>query len=925
MAIRISGTTGIDLNGGSIANAASVNSIIVPEENGEFITSQREDSHISHPTMLGLISGDVSNTDEITVNGMGINLYTGNGTTLNVVTNVDTTTQWGNDTSKKYGGLIIVKPKSQAGDWSFVDSVRGVNKSIYSNLTNNEAVDNTITAFNNNGFTLGNNTNSNTNNAINVAYTFQTTHRRTGITNHGWPFEEHYNPSTGFFILKWTGSGQLGHLLTHSLGRKISYAMWKNLGTTDTWVSEGDTLGIGKFIVTPGTAPMSIVGSAITFTDKDIYLPLTNSDTNANANTYIMYGWADAIIDSSSKLIGNFETGIYQGTGAVGNIIKTKAKPLFVLTRGLDHATLTNDFVITDVIRGNTRLFPHTNALEDTTATLTITKDGFNPTGNTGTNNMLGVKYFYLVVYDNDNGSGLSKYKKTQDTSNSRINNGVTLLQNGNDENGKVNSLLSKNELLSVNTKPGRNHLYYDKNGILTATSYAPNVDTYNGFGDYLDSDTNKWYKDISVFKDDFSNGLGTWVADEALGATPAASVIVLNGELRIVNNAANYGAARNSFTTIPGKKYKFTVRLNSLVAPTANIIFGSTPRGTDIYIQTNFNTPPSTAGTYTGTFIATSATTHVSIYNQNTSGNISTWDNISVYPVLEDDKVDLSNATQIIEGRSYLNTVLVCDHNSKVVYEEELPKTIYLNSVRINNLESVKGNAVTNSTSDNTKGKLLKVGDFGIGGSAVYKQGINLNTLKDSGFYYVNGNCLNNPTGGNGWLQVIGAFENGSMMQIFTSATGSAADKNRVFVRNFVNLNYFSPWQEQASYETGSFTPEAVGSSTNGVSTYTVQQGNYVKIGKLVYFTLLVIVSAMSGAAGGINIRGLPYIVFMRSPCTISYIDGLTFSGIPTAYVVNATQYLSLMQHNSDTAQTPIPIDSNYAIMISGSYHATV
>ena len=86
MAIRISGTTGIDLNGGSIANAASVNSIIVPEENGEFITSQREDSHISHPTMLGLISGDVSNTDEINMNILAIDNDTKNNET-NVTNN----------------------------------------------------------------------------------------------------------------------------------------------------------------------------------------------------------------------------------------------------------------------------------------------------------------------------------------------------------------------------------------------------------------------------------------------------------------------------------------------------------------------------------------------------------------------------------------------------------------------------------------------------------------------------------------------------------------------------------------------------------------------------------------------------------------------------------------------------------------------
>lgn len=308
MAIKLNGTTGIDLGGSSINNTASVNNIVVPNEVGEFITSFREDNHIPLPASMHLLQGNVSVTGETSVAGFASTAYSGNSTLTFIPTGIDMDTQWGNDASKRYGGLSIIKAKTVAG-WQVSDSVRGAGNWLDTSSTAAQ-LGGTGMTFNNNGITVTTGTNNAT--GVNyINYSFQTTHRRTGVTNHGQAIEEHYNPSTGFFILKWSGSGALGHLLTHSLGRKISFAMWKNIGSTDTWLSMGETLGLGNFFLTPGTAALNSTGPKITFGDKEINLQSLATDTNASGSTYIMYGWADAIVDDSNKLIGNFETGIY--------------------------------------------------------------------------------------------------------------------------------------------------------------------------------------------------------------------------------------------------------------------------------------------------------------------------------------------------------------------------------------------------------------------------------------------------------------------------------------------------------------------------------------------------------------------------------------------------------------------------------------
>lgn len=177
---------------------------------------------LSIPTSYHLLQGNLSVSNEVITNGFGTTLYTGNGGTQSVTTGVDMSTQWGNDTSETFGGLVWLKGRSNANDNVLSDTVRGAGQTIYTNLTAIQALNaSNVSSFNSNGFSIGSNGIINTNLATYASWNFQTTHRRTGTTNHGKAFTEHYNPFTGFTIIKYEGSGLSGHEIPHSLGRKL--------------------------------------------------------------------------------------------------------------------------------------------------------------------------------------------------------------------------------------------------------------------------------------------------------------------------------------------------------------------------------------------------------------------------------------------------------------------------------------------------------------------------------------------------------------------------------------------------------------------------------------------------------------------------------------------------------------------------------
>ncbi|MGE4399389.1 MAG: hypothetical protein AB7D29_07700 [Campylobacterales bacterium] len=437
-----------------------------------------------------LLSGSLALASSVITAGFATALYTGNGSTQSINTGVDMSTQWGNDASETFGGLVWQKIRSATGHNVMVDTVRGANNNIYTNLTNLTDTSASITAFNNNGFSTASGLSANL--ATYASWIFQTTHRRTGVTNHGKTFVEHYNPFTGFTIIKYDGSGTVGHEIPHSLGRKLGLSHIKCTSAAGNWESSN---GINRLYLNLTNAGEANAVQDLNETNVTLKVG-AGSDANVSGNTYILYGWANSYFDAQNNLIGNYEIGLYNGSGVAGNKITTRSKPAWIFIKRVDS---TSQYCIADNQRNSfdNPLYANlSNAEGSSTEPRTIVSDGFIIENTSAEVNASGGQYLYMVAYDNDSGSGKSKYPRATDSSTLNLNATVPFAD-GIDGYGVKNSIIVCNETVTgVTLSQGKNYIHKDKTGAYGKMTVAPSYGVTNptNGGDFFNILENKWY-----------------------------------------------------------------------------------------------------------------------------------------------------------------------------------------------------------------------------------------------------------------------------------------------------------------------------------------------------------------------------------------------------------------------------------------------
>ena len=124
--------------------------------------------------------------------------------------------------------------------------------------------------------------------------------------------------------------------------------------------------------------------------------------------------------------------------------------------------------------------------------------------------------------------------------------------------------------------------------------------------------------------------------------------------------------------------------------------------------------------------------------------------------------------------------------------------------------------------------------------------------------------------------------------------------------------------------YEEGTFTPVISGTSTAGTGTYSVQNGAYVKIGKMVQYQIYLVLTAHTGT-GDITIGGLPFTASANYyPPTAIYVNNLALTALnyPQAAVSTAsTNFLVRQVPTGGGAVSTIPMDTAFDILLSGTY----
>lgn len=340
--------------------------------------------------------------------------------------------------SQTNGGLAWVKSRNNSIGHSIYDTLRGATKQIISNVSDSENTEiNGLLSFNNSGFIVGNDSIVNANLFTYVSWSYQTTHIKSSLTSHGKPQIEEYNPITGFTMIKHKGSGLVGNKVSHSLGKKLAMSYQKNLSSVTRWIVKTDKMLANEYLVLNDSND-TLTDYPTSYYDDDEVISLTSiGEDNATDALYVIYGWANAE-ETDGNVQGNFEIGTYVGTGAVGNKITTKGKPLYLLRKRMD---ATGNWLINDNQRSTLEddLYLNLSNVEGNgNNDVVFNENGFIINGTGSDANTSGGQYLYMVVYDNDNGSGKSKYDAPSATSNLNITDGGFVYTSGKNNRGYV-------------------------------------------------------------------------------------------------------------------------------------------------------------------------------------------------------------------------------------------------------------------------------------------------------------------------------------------------------------------------------------------------------------------------------------------------------------------------------------------------------
>ncbi len=207
------------------------------------------------------------------------------------------------------------------------------------------------------------------------------------------------NPSTGFSIVTYTGTGS-NATIGHGLGVAPKMIIAKSRSYASTyWLVGHDTIGWTKGLYLNATNAVSAAYTPYwnnTAPDSDKFTLGTWTDANGSGHTNVAYCFAD--------VTGYQKIDSYTGNGsATGPTITTGFRPAFVMVKRTDVA---KDWIIIDNTRdvnnpAKHRLFPNLSDAESTSQSpLELLDDGFKVVVSDSNYNASGGTYIYLAIKD---------------------------------------------------------------------------------------------------------------------------------------------------------------------------------------------------------------------------------------------------------------------------------------------------------------------------------------------------------------------------------------------------------------------------------------------------------------------------------------------------------------------------------------------
>jgi hypothetical protein len=252
-------------------------------------------------------------------------LYTGNGGTQSI-TGVGF-----------QPNMTWIKGRSFADNHFITDSVRGVTKTIFPDLTAAEETQSgALTAFGSDGFSVGSMAEGNTNGATICSWNWLAGTSVSGTSTGsgtGKAYSGSVNTTSGFSIIKYLGNGSSGHTIPHHLSAVPQFIVVKSLDRGTNWITYQAPLGAGKFLRLNQTNAESTSSSRWNDTTptSTVFTVGNDGDLNNNDEDYIAY-----II---ANVQGYSKVGSYTGNGnADGPFVYTGFKPAYVMLKRTDTA-----------------------------------------------------------------------------------------------------------------------------------------------------------------------------------------------------------------------------------------------------------------------------------------------------------------------------------------------------------------------------------------------------------------------------------------------------------------------------------------------------------------------------------------------------------------------------------------------------------
>jgi hypothetical protein len=300
--------------------------------------------------------------------------------------------------------LLWFKNRSSALNHILFDSVRGIDKYFYVNLTEAEGTSATIlTAVGSDGFTVGANDNVNENTKGIVSWNWLA--GGAGVSNTAGDITSTVsaNTTSGFSIVSYTGNGTSSATVGHGLGVAPKMTIIKQRNSSNGWNvwtfanNAGDPDSFGELNSTAAWYQDQGGDGPYTTQPTSSLLTLTAyGQVNGNTNTYIAYCFAE------KKGFSKF--GSYTGNGnADGTFVYTGFKPAFVM---LKRTNDTAHWQMQDSKRigfnpENERLYASDSAAEQTINFIDLLSNGFKCITTDAGANGSGDNFIYMAFAEN--------------------------------------------------------------------------------------------------------------------------------------------------------------------------------------------------------------------------------------------------------------------------------------------------------------------------------------------------------------------------------------------------------------------------------------------------------------------------------------------------------------------------------------------